>query len=95
MAVNGLAIVLLSIPCVLGFNLWSGFQPLGPGSSVLDLEDFIVSNNLLPLGSLAFVLFCTKRTAGAGRTSWRKPTTGKAGTCRPPSGTICCMCCPC
>ena len=60
-AVNGLAIVLLSIPCVLGFNLWSGFQPLGPGSSVLDLEDFIVSNNLLPLGSLAFVLFCTKK----------------------------------
>jgi NSS family neurotransmitter:Na+ symporter len=60
-AVNGLAIVLLSIPCVLGFNLWSGFQPLGPGSSILDLEDFIVSNNLLPLGSLAFVLFCTKK----------------------------------
>ena len=60
-AVNGLAIVLLSVPCVLGFNLWSGFQPLGPGSSILDLEDFIVSNNLLPLGSLAFVLFCTKK----------------------------------
>ena len=51
----------LSIPCVLGFNLWSGFQPLGPGTGVLDLEDFIVSNNLLPLGSLAFVLFCTKK----------------------------------
>ena len=60
-AVNGLAIVLLSIPCVLGFNLWSSFQPLGPGSSVLDLEDFIVSNNLLPLGGLTFVLFCTRK----------------------------------
>lgn len=59
--VNGLLIILLSIPCVLGFNLWSGFQPLGPGSSVLDLEDFIVSNNLLPLGGLTFVLFCTRQ----------------------------------
>lgn len=59
--INGVLIVILSMPCVLGFNLWSGFQPLGPGSGVLDLEDFIVSNNLLPLGSLAFVLFCVKK----------------------------------
>ena len=50
-----------SIPCVLGFNVWSGFQPLGPGTGVLDLEDFIVSNNLLPLGGLTFVLFCTRK----------------------------------
>lgn len=60
-SINGVLIVILSIPCVLGFNLWSGFQPLGPGSGVLDLEDFVVSNNLLPLGSLAFVLFCVKK----------------------------------
>ncbi len=60
-AINAVAVVLLSIPCVLGYNVWSGFQPLGAGSAVLDLEDFIVSNNLLPLGSLAFVLFCTKK----------------------------------
>lgn len=59
--INAVAIVLLSVPCVLGYNVWSGFQPLGAGSAVLDLEDFIVSNNLLPLGSLAFVLFCTKK----------------------------------
>ena len=59
--INGFLVTCLSIPCVLGFNLWSGFQPLGPGTGVLDLEDFIVSNNLLPLGSLAFVLFCTKK----------------------------------
>ena len=57
--INILAVTLLSIPCVLGFNLWSGFTPLGSGSNILDLEDFIVSNNLLPLGSLLFVLFCT------------------------------------
>ena len=44
-----------------GFNLWSSFQPLGAGSNILDLEDFIVSNNILPLGSLVYVLFCTTR----------------------------------
>ncbi len=56
-----LLIALGSIPCVLGFNLWSNFQLLGPGSTVLDFEDFIVSNNLLPLGGLTFVLFCTHK----------------------------------
>ena len=59
--INIVLIIALSLPCVLGFNLWSDFQPLGPGSGVLDLEDFIVSNNLLPLGSLGYVLFCTKK----------------------------------
>lgn len=58
---NCLAVLILSLPCVLGFNLWSGFQPLGAGSNVLDLEDFIVSNNILPLGSLVYVAFCTSR----------------------------------
>lgn len=55
------AIFLLSLPCVLGYSIWSDFQPLGAGSAVLDLEDFIVSNFLLPLGSLIFVIFCTTR----------------------------------
>lgn len=59
--VNILVIIVLSMPCVLGFNLWSGFQPLGAGSNVLDLEDFIVSNNLLPLGSLVYLLFCVTK----------------------------------
>ena len=59
--VNLIAFVILSLPCVLGFNVLSGFQPLGAGSNVLDLEDFIVSNNLLPLGSLVYLLFCTSR----------------------------------
>lgn len=58
---NIVAIILLSLPCVLGFNKWSGFQPLGAGSCVLDLEDFLVSNNLLPLGSLVYLTFCTSR----------------------------------
>ena len=55
------AIIILSLPCVLGFNLWSSIQPLGKGSCILDLEDFLVSNNLLPLGSLVYLAFCTSR----------------------------------
>lgn len=58
---NIVVIILLSVPCVLGFNLWSGFAPLGEGSTVLDLEDFILSNNLLPIGSMLYLLFCTSR----------------------------------
>ena len=59
--INIVVIIVLSMPCVLGFNLWSGFAPLGEGSNVLDLEDFLVSNNLLPLGSLVYLLFCVTR----------------------------------
>ena len=59
--INCIALILLSVPCVLGFNLWANFQPLGAGTAVLDLEDFIVSNILLPLGSLVYVLFCVSR----------------------------------
>lgn len=60
-AVNTVAIIILSLPCLLGFNVLSGFQPFGSGSGVMDLEDFIVSNNLLPLGSLVYLLFCVSR----------------------------------
>lgn len=58
---NILILLIISIPCALGFNLLSGFEPFGPGSCVLDLEDFIVSNTLLPFGSLMFVIFCGSR----------------------------------
>ena len=58
---NLIAIIVLSLPCIFGFNIWSGFMPLGAGSSIQDLEDFIVSNNLLPIGSLIYLLFCTSR----------------------------------
>lgn len=60
-AVNFVAILVLSLPCVFGFNIWSAIAPLGAGSTIQDLEDFIVSNNLLPLGSLGYLLFCTSR----------------------------------
>ncbi|MEA5004474.1 MAG: sodium-dependent transporter [Christensenella sp.] len=59
--INTFLMIGLALPCVLGFNLLSGFAPLGPGSTILDLENFIVSNNLLPLGSLVYLLFCTTR----------------------------------
>lgn len=57
----GIGIFALSIPCVLGFNVWAGFTPLGAGTGVLDLEDYIVSNILLPLGSLVVVIFCNHK----------------------------------
>lgn len=60
-AINVVAIVLLSLPCALGFNVLAGFQPFGEGSNVLDLEDFLVSNTLLPLGSLFFMVFCCSK----------------------------------
>lgn len=59
--INLAVIFLLSLPCVLGFNVWSSFQPLGAGSAIMDLEDFVVSNLLLPLGSLIYLLFCVSR----------------------------------
>lgn len=59
--VNILFLTVGALPCILGFNLLSGVQPLGPGSGIMDLEDFLVSNNLLPLGSVVYLLFCVTR----------------------------------
>lgn len=59
--INAIVVTIGSIPCVLGFNLWSGFKPFGEGSVVMDLEDFAVSNLLLPIGALVLLLFCTTR----------------------------------
>ncbi len=56
---NVFIVFLLSLPCALGFNLLEQIAPLGTGTTILDLEDFIVSNLILPLGSFVFVLFCT------------------------------------
>jgi len=62
--INFVVITVLSLPCALGFNVLSNIQPLGAGSTILDLEDFIVSNLLLPLGSLVYLLFCTSKGYG-------------------------------
>lgn len=74
--INLIAIVVLSMPCVLGFNLWSGFMPFGEGTNVLDLEDFIVSNNLLPFGSLVYLLFCTSRYGWGFKNFMKEANTG-------------------
>ena len=58
--VNCIAMLALSMPCVLGYNLWSDLTLIG-GRNVLDTEDFLVSNLLLPLGSLIYLLFCVSR----------------------------------
>ena len=56
----GAVLFLASIPCVLGYNVWSGFHPM-PGKDILDFEDFLVSSLLLPIGSLVYLLFCVSK----------------------------------
>ncbi|MGI5825400.1 MAG: sodium-dependent transporter [Bacillota bacterium] len=75
--VNLVAIILLSMPCVLGFNLWSwsGFEIFG--GSVLDFEDFLVSNILLPLGSLVYLLFCVSKYGWGWKNYKNEVNTGK------------------
>ena len=75
--INVVLIILLSLPCALGYNVLSGFEPLGAGSSVLDLEDFLVSNNLLPLGSLIYLLFCTSRYGWGWKNFLKEADTGE------------------
>lgn len=60
--VNFCVITLMSIPCILGFNYWSNIHPLGGESTILDLQDFLVSNNVLPMGSFVLVLFVTAKS---------------------------------
>ena len=74
--INGGLILLASIPCVLGYNLWSGFRPIG-GRDVLDSEDFLVSNILLPLGSLVYLLFCVTRWGWGFKNYQAEANTGK------------------
>lgn len=74
---NGILMLLLSMPCVLGFNVLSKFQPFGPGTGVLDLEDFVVSNLLLPLGSLIFIFFCTSRYGWGWKNFTKEANSGK------------------
>ena len=74
---NFVGILVLSLPCIFGFNIWKGFQPLGPGTNVLDLEDFILSENILPLGSLVFLLFCTCRYGWGWKNFYEEACAGK------------------
>ncbi len=58
--INGIFVLIASLPCVLGYNVWSSLRLIG-GRDVLDSEDFLVSNLLLPIGSLVYLLFCVTR----------------------------------
>lgn len=73
----GCVILVLSVPCALGFNLWSDFVPFAAGSSVLDLEDFLVSNCFLPLGALCYVLFCVTKKGWGFENFLEEANTGK------------------
>ena len=75
--INLVLMLALSLPCVLGFNLWSGFQPFGDGSTIMDLEDFLVSNIWLPIGSLIYLLFCTSRYGWGWKNFTQEANTGK------------------
>lgn len=59
--INMIALIILALPCALGSNILSFIQPLGSGSTILDFEAFLVSNNILPIGCLVYVLFCTTK----------------------------------
>ena len=75
--VNIVLVIILSMPAVLGFGSWSGIQILGEGTNIMDLEDFIVSNNILPLGSVLFVLFCASKRGWGWKNFLKEANTGK------------------
>lgn len=75
--INMILLAILSVPCVLGFNLWSGFAPFGEGSNVLDLEDFIVGSVMLPLGSLVYLVFCVSEFGWGFDNYLKEANTGK------------------
>ena len=81
--VVGVGMLLLSLPCVFGFNIWAGFAPFGGDSSILDLEDFVVSNLLLPLGALVFTFFCMTRYGWGWKNFMTEANTGKGLKVRP------------
>ena len=74
---NFIIIVIGSIPCAIGFSILSGFQPLGAGSAVLDLLDFLVSNVIMPLGSLVFLFFCTRKIGWGWKSFMSEANAGK------------------
>ena len=73
--INIILMFVLSVPCILGFTVWSNVQIAGKG--IMDLEDFTVSNIMLPLGSLFYVLFCTTRYGWGWKNYFEEVNTGK------------------
>ncbi len=76
-AVNIVGIIVLSMPAILGYNVLANIQPIGAGSTLMDLEDFLLSYNILPFGCLIFVLFCTKQNGWGWEKFLAEVDTGK------------------
>lgn len=74
--INILIMTVLSLPCALGFNILSEVKPFGTGSNIMDLEDFIVSNLLLPIGALIYLLFCTAKRGWGWKNFIKETNTG-------------------
>ncbi len=75
--VNYVVLTLCTLPCILGFNVLAGIQPLGKGTCIMDLEDFLISNNILPLGAFLYILFCTRRNGWGWDNFLAEANTGK------------------
>lgn len=75
--INIFIMIILSLPCALGFNVLSGFKPFGADSTIMDLEDFLVSNIILPIGSLIYLLFCVSRKGWGWKNFTAEANTGK------------------
>ena len=75
--INGIIILIGSVPAVLGYNVWKNFQPRGAGSTILDLEDFLVSNLILPGGAIVFLLFCMSKRGWGFENYLAETNTGK------------------
>ncbi len=76
-AINIPLMAVLSMPAVLGYNVFSDIQPLGEGTTLMDMEDFILSNNILPLGTLTMILFCTRKCGWGWDNFMKETNTGK------------------
>ena len=74
--INIVIMILLSLPCALGFNVLSDIQPFGAGSTIMDLEDFLVSNIILPIGSLIYLLFCVSKRGWGWKNFTEEANTG-------------------
>lgn len=74
--INLVVILIASMPCVLGYNVWSDWKLIG-GRDVLDSEDFIVSNLLLPFGSFVYLLFCVTKWGWGFEKYLEEANTGK------------------
>ncbi|MGM9552482.1 MAG: sodium-dependent transporter [Clostridia bacterium] len=81
--IDCIAILILILPCIFGYNIWSSFMPFGANSAVLDLEDFIVSNILLPTGAIVFILFCTLKCGWGWKNFTKEANEGKGLKVKP------------